>query len=84
MQQDDTHPDYQAAAPGRQTTTQTTTPDYHIRVCSRTRRGVAAHLRYVSHKQQEDNAYAAGRYSSYKSYKKTLQKLQNLTKFVKF
>ena len=39
MQQDDTHPDYQAAAPGRQTTTQTTTPDYHIRACSRTREG---------------------------------------------
>ena len=63
-------------------------PDYHPRLpCTRMQqdeRRVAARLRHVSHKQQEDNVYAAGRCSSYTSYKKTLQKLQNLTIFVKF
>lgn len=36
-----------------------TTLDYYMRACSRTKDRVAARLRYVSHKQQEDNVYAA-------------------------
>lgn len=70
-------------APGRQTTT----PDYHMRICSRTRSRIAARLHCVSHKQQEDNVYAAGssrmvvQYNnSSKSYKSS-KTWQNFVKF---
>ena len=77
------HPRLPAAAPGRQTTTQTTTPDYYVRACSRTRSRVAACLHCVSHKQQEDNVYAAAKAAESNAIqqRQKLQKLQNLTKF---
>lgn len=45
--------------PGRQTTNTYHPRLLYARACSRTRDRVAARLRYVSHKQQEDNVYAA-------------------------
>lgn len=61
---------------GRQTTTQTTTPDYHVRVCSRTRGGSprvyvtsAISSRRITCMQQENTAATKATKKRYKSFK---------------